>query len=236
MLGHKKAIGGKKPHNENVLAWSNGLSSGTWRVAKTGDAPFNQFSGEPNNIALHFADKLQRANGGKVYLVGRPVNGSTLLSWSSRDAQNMSAFFAEVETALSREPFVKKSKTVAHFFLWSQGESDDPGATMITEPKSSNLTAYASEFGRMIACLRTQSWFSKLNTTFVASELVDNGWLAARNDFYRSPKLWPADLRMIVTPSIGLGHVGDRAHFDGEALEEIGKRMFEAAVAASSTE
>ena len=227
MVGHAKATDGAKPENPRVLAWSGGgTAPGAWQPARAGAAPFSEKPGAPNNIALHFADHLQRASGGTVYLVGRPVNGSTLLSWAGPDAGNMTALLSDAGAALAALPREVRGMT-ATAVLWSQGESDDPGATMIKTEKLDTLDRYAAGFAHMVGALRGQGWFGP-DTAFLAAEMVENGWLAARNDFYRSPAHWPEGLAMAVASAEGLGHVGDRAHFSGSALEALGTRMFEA--------
>jgi len=227
MVGHSRATGGAKPSNPNIFTWSNGVAEGRWNQAALGSSPFNEKPGKPNNIAWHYADRLQHEYGGKVYLIGRPINGSTLLSWLDPDRENLGAFLEEVDAALSKAPWGKDDRVIADSFLWSQGESDDVEATMIKTPKHDSLLTYKAGFANLIECLDSQPWFSRSETHFIATELVDNGWLSARNDFYRNQAHWPSGLNMHVAPSAGLNDIGDGAHYDGKSLAEIGKRMFD---------
>lgn len=227
MLGHAKALDGDKPVNDCVLAWSNEEDGGVWRRAELGRSPFNERPGQPNNAALHFADRLQRDTQASVYLVGCPVNGSTLLSWSTPQAPNMARFLTNVAAALETPELKNANVRHADTLLWSQGESDDDGATMVKEPKVATLESYAAEFRGMVGYLRAQTWWLPEKSKLVASELVDDGWLDARNDFYRSSEHWPEDCLMGVSSSVGMGHVGDRAHYNGEALQMMGIRMYE---------
>jgi|GEM_PF-3422801 len=226
MVGHRNAVGGCKPVNKDVLAWSHDGGEAAWRIANLGHSPFNTVPGQPNNPALHFADALQKATGKTVYLVGRPVNGSTMLSWSAPDAGNMAAFLKDVATALADLKTRTGRDWTADSVLWCQGESDDDGATMVKEPKVASLPDYRREFGRLIDTMRAQPWWSGGTTKVIAAELVDDGWLSARNDFYRDPSQWPGGLAMGVSSSAGLSSVGDNAHFDGASLAEIGRRMY----------
>lgn len=227
MLGHYKAVEGQKPSNDRVFAWSNEGSSGGWRRAELGTAPFNQRPGLPNNPALHFADHLQKDTGRPVYLVGLPVNGSTLLSWSSGGAENMARLVSELKIALETPELRAAKINRVDSFLWSQGESDDIGATMVNEEKLTTLDSYRSEFQLLISYIVDQPWWSQEVSKFLGCELMDNGWLSARNDFYRDRKNWPTNCVMDVVSSVGLDDVGDKAHYNGYALEEIGARMFE---------
>lgn len=154
MVGHKKATTGHAPLNSKVLAWNNRGKDGRWRQAELGHQPFNVQPDPPNNTALHFANRLQRATGKFVYLVGRPVNGSTLLSWSEPDAPNMARFLKEVTASLTTPANGQEIPQVADSILWSQGESDDIGATMVKESKLTTLELYAAGFAKMIACLK----------------------------------------------------------------------------------
>lgn len=225
MLGHRSATDGAKPVNINVFAWSDDGREASWRVAELGKPPFNTSVGQPNNAALHFADTLQRKSGGRVYIIGRPINGSTLLSWSSQTAPNMVQLLADVAAGIRALSPAGRGTWKVDSFLWWQGESDDEGATMVKDRKLTTLAAYRAEFLRLVQTLQSQSWWSAENSKFIAAQLVANGWLAARNDFYGDSSQWPAGLRMGVAPSADLGDVGDRAHFDGRALAAMGLRM-----------
>ena len=225
MLGHRSATDGQKPINSRVFAWSDDGREASWRIAELGRPPFNTAVGQPNNAALHFADALQRKSGGRVHLIGRPINGSTLLSWSSPTASNMAQLLADIAAGIDALPPLDGSNWKVDSFLWCQGESDDEGATMVKERKVATLAAYRSEFERLVQILQAQSWWSAESSKFIAAELVANGWLAARNDFYGDPSQWPAGLKMGVAPSADLGDIGDRAHFNGKALATMGLRM-----------
>lgn len=228
MVGHSTAVDGDKPINHKVLAWNNGGETGRWVTARLGQAPFNPAPGQPNNSALHFADLVQRHSGRAVYLVGRPVNGSTLLSWSSLGAPNMARLIGELERALASRELREPNVTHVNSFLWVQGEGDDVGATMIKEPKVTTLREYSSHFHHMVEELGSRPWWQPARTNVIAGELVSNGWLSARNDFYGDPAQWRSIPRMGVARSEGLMHTGDRAHYCGSALQQLGVRMFEA--------
>jgi len=224
MLGHARATDGSIPRNRAVFAWSNEGPDGSWDIAAVGRAPFNP-KAKSNNAGLHFADHLQRHHGVPVYLVGTPENGSTLLSWSASDARNMQRLLTEIAFALETDALREAGVRKADSFIWIQGESDDERATMVTEPKLSTLEAYRTGFCAMVDMLVAQPWWSTEETLLIASELVEDGWLSARNDFYGNRALWPTNCRMAVVLSAGLTHIGDGAHYDGAALAEIGRRM-----------
>ncbi|WP_183094979.1 sialate O-acetylesterase [Nocardioides stalactiti] len=233
MLGHRTATDGAKPTSSLVRAWDNGGAAGTWRQAELGHPPFNVLGnpkGDPadgpaNNAALHFAVALAERTGDPVLLVGAPVNGSSIVSWQDESAVNLERLLTECRHALASEEAVAAGVTHADTMLWHQGETDDEGAWMVKDPRLTDLPSYVAAFERMRSTLARQSWWAD-DTRFIAGELVRDGWLSARNDFYGAGALnGPRDA---VVSSEGLGHVGDRAHFDGRALQLLGERMFEA--------
>ncbi|MCH9809543.1 MAG: sialate O-acetylesterase [Alphaproteobacteria bacterium] len=223
MLGHRLATGGDKVVNPDVSAWAPDRG---WQVARHGTAPFNTRGDSPNNAALQFADTLQRAKGGRVYLVGNPVNGSSIVSWRNARAENLAELLHRVAAALASPELAGPGERYVDSLLWCQGESDDPSATMVEAPRLMERDAYVEAFAELAEVLMAQRWWDVRSSRFLASEMVEDGWLSARNDFYRMPALWPEGLRMAVSPSAGMGHVGDRAHFDGPALVEMGHRLF----------
>lgn len=225
MLGHRLATDGEKPVSSAVRVWDNGGAHGTWDVAKLGREPFNTAGEEPaNNMALHFAHRLAEWTGDPVFLVGYAVNGSSILSWHDESAEHLARLISECTHALGsaelRETGIERVDTM----LWHQGESDDQAAWMV-DPRLTRLEDYRESFERMRATLASQPWWAP-DTRFIAGELVQDGWLSARNDFYGAGALrGPYDA---VASSRGLGHTGDAAHFDGRALQALGERMFAA--------
>lgn len=226
MVGHSAAIDGEKPVNRKVLAWNNAGENGRWVTAQLGQSPFNLAPGQPNNLALHFADHLQRRIGRPIYLVGRPVNAATLLSWSRLSSPNMARLVRELEYALASSELQAAGVSHVDCLLWSQGESDDVEATMVKDPKVATLNEYSAEIRSMMKELGSRPWWRPPRSKFIASELVSNGWLAARNDFYGDAAQWQSIAGMGVARSEGLTHVGDRAHFSGASLQMMGERMF----------
>lgn len=223
MLGHIKAVDGPKIRNSAVLAWSNEGSRGTWDIAQPGKPPFNTHS-QANSAGLHFADTLQKMLRMPIYLLGRPVNGSNLLSWSKPASPNFIYLANELDWALKSDQLIDSNICTVDSLLWIQGESDDARATMVKEPKLATLEEYRDGFIAMTDLLKSQSWWSD-ESRFFAAELVDNGAYSARNDFYRDRSLWPNDFKMSVVSSVGLTDIGDRAHYDGNSLAQIGYRM-----------
>ena len=226
MLGHAKATGCPKPLSSVIRVWNNAGNAGAWVSAQLGFPPFNTRPGAPNNAALVFACLLQEATGGEVFLAGLPVNGSTLLSWCEPTSPNMARLLREMDCAISSPDLRDAGVTQADTFLWHQGESDDPGATMVKEAKLADTAAYARGFHHMIAGLAAQAWWRPVRTNIIAGELVSGGWLSARNDFYCNRNLWSGLSPMGVASSEGLTDVGDRAHFDCMGLTGLGKAMF----------
>lgn len=227
MLGHRLATGGEKPVSPRVRAWSNEGAEGQWRVAELGQAPFNPVlgpDGEPaNNLALHFAVRLAEELDEDVYLVGHAVNGSTILTWEGEIAENLSRLITETNYALHSPELQERGIDHVDTMLWHQGESDEPEATMVPT-RLHTLEEYRAAFERMRKALARQPWWTR-ETRFIAGELVRDGWLSARNDFWSTGGLnWPYDA---VATSEGLNHTGDAAHFDGEALAALGQRMFD---------
>ncbi|MCH9806521.1 MAG: sialate O-acetylesterase [Alphaproteobacteria bacterium] len=225
MLGHAKATDGGKPVNDRLLAWPGGAGCGAWRRAELGRAPFHEATGSPNNPALHFGNLLQRETGDTVFLVGRPINASTILSWSSAGASNMRKLIQEIDAAIARDEARDAGIKFVDSFVWLQGECDDERATMVLEPKVASLNAYRAEFGKMVRDLQGKPWWSAGRTKLICGELVQNGSLSARNDFYANRKLWPTECLMGAAPSKGLEDIGDGTHYTGSALEEMGGRM-----------
>lgn len=227
MFGHYKATDGDKPTHPNVFAWDNKGEDGHWHSAELGRAPFNPSEGAPNNAACHFGVGLAELFNQQIFLVGCPVSGSSILSWSAADASNMARLLEQVSCALKSQELQSAGVDFVDTMLWHQGETDDPGATMVKETRVMCLADYKAAFDSMIHVLRAQPWWHD-TTRFIAGELVRNGWLAARNDFYQDSSLWPADLAMAVVSSEGLADIGDRAHLTGLALQQMGVRMVQA--------
>ena len=231
MLGHRLATDGDKPASPYVLAWDNSGPGGTWHPAELGRAPFNPVGERPNNAALHFAVRLAEHTGEPVYLVGHAVNGSSILSWEDEAADNLARLVLECTHALASPELRAAGIERVDTMLWHQGETDEPGATMVPWPRLTTLADYRAAFARMRAALARQPWWAD-DTRFIAGELVRDGWLSQRNDFYRAGALdGPHDA---VVSSEGLGHTGDAAHFDGAALQALGERMFDAWLALAS--
>lgn len=228
MLGHRLATGGPKPRSPRVRAWDNRGAEGRWRVAELGQAPFNEVAGPEgrvaNNLALHFAVLLAEHLDEDVYLVGHAVNGSTILTWEGEVAENLSRLVTETNYALHSPELAERGVDTVDTMLWHQGESDEPEATMVPT-RLLTLEDYRAAFERMRAALARQPWWTG-ETRFIAGELVRDGWLSARNDFWSAGGL--GGPRDAVASSEGLGHTGDAAHFDGEALATLGRRMYEA--------
>lgn len=227
MLGHRLATGGAKPVSPRVWAWSNEGAEGRWRVAELGQAPFNPVRGPDgeaaNNAALHFAVLLAERLDEDVYLVGHAVNGSTILTWEGEVAENLSRLITETNYALHSPELQEAGIDRVDTMLWHQGESDEPAATMVPT-RLHTLEDYRAAFERMRAALARQPWWTG-ETRFIAGELVRDGWLSARNDFWSAGGLrGPLDA---VASSEGLGHTGDAAHFDGESLQALGRRMYD---------
>ena len=227
MLGHRLATDGDKPEPERVFAWNNEGEQGRWRPARLGRQPFNPSPGSPNNPALHFAARLSEGTGTPVFLVGCPINGSSIVSWQDEQAENMARLLAQVRFALNSERMRRLQIENADAFLWLQGESDDPLATMVTAPRVTTLDEYRRAFRSMKETLHRQPWWN--GAKFIAGTPVTDGWLSARSDFYSLSEGIDA-----VVSSEGLGHVGDRAHFNGEALQVLGERMYKAYAALGS--
>jgi hypothetical protein len=225
MLGHRLATDGDKPESPYVLAWDNQGPAGSWRAAELGRTPFNPAPGQPNNAALHFAVRLAERTEAPVYLVGHAVNGSSILSWEDEHADNLVRLIHEATHALASADLRSAGIDRVDTLLWHQGESDDAAATMVTWPHLGTLADYQAAFRRMRQALASQPWWDG-ETRFIAGELVRDGWLSARNDFYSAGAL--NGRRDAVVSSEGLGHTGDAAHFDGRALQTLGERMFDA--------
>ncbi|KAA1418591.1 sialate O-acetylesterase [Nocardioides humilatus] len=226
MLGHRLATGGDKPVSARVWAWDNGGAEGSWRRAELGLPHFNPLGDKANNAALHFAVRLAERLDEDVYLVGHAVNGSSILTWEAEAAENLSRLITETNHALHSAELVAAGIDRVDTVLWHQGESDDPEAWMVPA-KLTTLADYRAAFQRMRAALARQPWWTDA-TCFIAGELVRDGWLSARNDFYSAGALnGPRDA---VASSEGLGHTGDHAHLDGQALQTLGRRMYDARV------
>jgi hypothetical protein len=227
MLGHRLATGGPKPRSPQVRAWDNNGADGRWRVAELGQAPFNPVRSPAgdvaNNLALHFAVLMAEHLDEDVYLVGHAVNGSTILTWEGEVAENLSRLITETNYALHSPELAERGIGSVDTMLWHQGESDEPEATMVPT-RLLTLEDYRAAFDRMRAALARQHWWRR-DTRFIAGELVRDGWLSARNDFWSTGGLnGPHDA---VASSEGLAHTGDAAHFDGDALATLGRRMFD---------
>lgn len=224
MLGHRLAADGDEPTSPRVLAWDNGGADGSWHVAELGRAPFNPVPERPHNAALHFAVRMAERTGEPVYLVGHAVNGSSIVSWQDETAENLARLISECDHALASPELRAAGVDHVDTLLWHQGESDEPGAWMVPD-RLQTLPEYVAAFERMRATLARQPWWRD-DTRFIAGELVRDGWLSERNDFYLAGALnGPRDA---VASSEGLDHVGDAAHFDGPALRALGERMFDA--------
>lgn len=228
MLGHKLATDGDRPASPSVLAWNNLGPNGSWSVAELGRPPFNPVLTRPNNAALHFAVRLAEHTGEPVYLVGHAVNGSSIVSWEDEGSGNLARLILECNHALVSPELRTAGIERVDTMLWHQGETDDAGATMVKDPRLTTLADYEAAFRRLRVALARQPWWDD-ETRFIAGELIRDGWLSARNDFYFAGAL--GGRYDAVASSEGLGHVGDAAHFDGHALQTMGERMFEAWVA-----
>jgi len=224
MLGHRLATEGDKPISPLVFAWDNGGAEGRWRVAELGRPPFNPAGEAANNLALHFAVNLADKTGEAVYLVGHAVNGSSILTWRGEASDNLGQLISEVDHALASKALHAAGITRASTMLWHQGESDDEEAWMVPE-RLTTLADYRDAFEHLRSVLAEQPWWAE-ETRFIAGELVRDGWLSARNDFYSAGAL--GGRYDAVVSSEGLGHTGDAAHFDGRALQTLGERMFDA--------
>ncbi len=225
MLGHRLATDGDKPTSPRVLAWDNRGPEGSWEMAELGRAPFNPRPEKPNNAALHFAARLAERTGDPVYLVGHAVNGSSILSWEDENADDLARLIRECTHAVASAELRTAGVGRVDTMLWHQGETDEPGATMVSWPRLTTLPDYRAAFEHLRAALARQTWWAE-GTRFIAGELVRDGWLSERNDFYRAGAL--NGRYDAVVSSEGLGHVGDAAHFDGRALQDLGERMFTA--------
>lgn len=226
MLGHSRSVCGTKPSNSKIYVWRTDGDQPEWATAGLGAPPFNVTPDMPNNAALHFADRLQKTTGGTVYLIGHAVNASTLLSWSSAHAQNMSHLLKLVRDAFASPALKDAGLTCLDALLWHQGESDDIEATMVSDEKCATLVKYSREFHKMAELLTEQPWWNDDTTALIAGELIKNGWLSARNDFYSAPEEWQDIANMSVASSDSLEDIGDNAHFSGKSLQELGERMF----------
>lgn len=231
MFGHRLATDGDKPLSPSVRAWDNRGPDGSWDVAELGHPPFNPRPDKPNNAALHFAVKLAERTGEPVYVLGHAVNGSSIVSWQDEGAVNLRRLLVECSHALATPELRAAGIDRVDTMLWHQGETDDAGATMVKDPRLTDLAGYRAAFRQLRAVLGRQPWWDD-DTRFIAGELVRDGWLSARNDFYSAGALnGPRDA---VASSEGLGHVGDAAHFNGRALQILGERMFDAWLALDS--
>jgi hypothetical protein len=126
--------------------------------------------------------------------------------------------------ALARLEIARQHGTLKGI-LWHQGEADST---------TSLAPTYGKRLAAMVSDLRTQ--ISSPNMPFVAGHL---GTFIVESNPNGTPNLWrkineeidslPSNVpHAAVVPSEGLGHKGDRLHFDTAALRDFGKRYAEA--------
>ncbi len=151
-----------------------------------------------------------------IGLIPCAVGGTPLSRWE-KDGDLWKQALARLEVA--RQHGTLKG------ILWHQGEADST---------TSLAPTYGKRLAAMVSDLRTQ--ISSPNMPFVAGHL---GTFIVESNPNGTPNLWrkineeidslPSNVpHAAVVPSEGLGHKGDRLHFDTAALRDFGKRYAEA--------
>ena len=169
-------------------------------------------------LGTSFATSMADSNPGSVVigLIPAAVGGTPLSRWE-KDGDLW-------KQALTRLEIARQHGTLKGV-LWHQGESDCT---------SSLAPTYAQRLSTMVHDLRTYVGIPTL--PFVAGQL---GSFMTESNPNGTPNLWrkineeidslPAKVpNAAVVPSQGLGHKGDRVHFDTPALREFGLRYAEA--------
>jgi hypothetical protein len=149
----------------------------------------------------------------RVGLIPCAFGGTSLDQWKPGSAL--------YTNAVARAKLAQKSGRLA-VILWHQGEADSSAAKTATYPE---------RFANMIAQLRAD--LGAADAPVVIGEL---GRFRETNAGFNAmlPQAAAGVPRCAVASAEGLGHNGDKTHFDRDALIALGKRYFEAYQALSA--
>lgn len=210
--GQSNANGADDPFSSNrdpipggVEVWTLSNTWETWDLDANPAQIANVGIGR-QNIGLHFAHGIHQATGRKVRVITATEGGVDISEWITGGPK-----WTEITVKVAAA-----GVTEIEVLGWHQGENDS-GRPMVD---------YKADFDAVIAQLVGESWWTD-NSTFVAGELARRGVADGQNEFFDvgvfELEYAPQNVFLAQTADY---RTSDGTHFQGDLMEEIGKRAY----------